>query len=727
MSAVASVPAVNGSHDSSKDSNPEHSPSRFTAVNGRDQGSLPSHNNNNNNSSNSNSNSNNTNNSNPSYTGPTENNSTAAHNEEPSVNAPTERDRASRNSVTPSHQPEQPGESANPSTQDPEPTYVASDGLSSPKTNRNKRKRSESGQTSPSSYQENHSVSPSPVPQPNPQIQGAGPNGASHMQSTSEADAAARKARQAYSAVPERSVSVQSTGNTSPWDNYDTQLANHAQLGHQPIDSSDAQLAEALQRDVQGPEHAAKIWSIVPEGESANESRKFTLSDTPPQERPIGPVQVGPKRKRVFSNRTKTGCMTCRRRKKKCDEQHPACNNCLRGGFLCEGYSSRSTWQKPSTSKAPVPLQAKDGYSEVPHFIPDMSPQRHDRAPAAIPTNNGKSRPIPVDEIEHVHVPSQHITSVAGVGSRGSWSNVTWPSGPSSFTPEHPAQRQSRDGPGINKISRAEQPKSDYHSALREMSHGAPHQKRGMPVFQGNIDQRPKHQQQQQPHVDATNYPAQARLALNMESHVAFEATKTEKEKMLAGEPYQNYFDPQLNRERERCKAALWRYNNASNPNLGISPDERRRLLQQVLMPPLDPQAEPSPNTPVGSLGPCAIVETPFNCHFGYNINIGEDVLISENCLLADDCPINIGAHTWIGPNVTILGSMAMGSMLDRKGSRSKYQGRPVVIAEDCWIGAGATILPGVSLGRGAYIAPGEVVKQQILPYGFQGLKPNFP
>ncbi|QSS54341.1 C6 zinc finger domain-containing protein [Histoplasma capsulatum var. duboisii H88] len=660
MSAVASVPAVNGSHDSSKDSNPEHSPSRFTAVNGRDQGSLPSHNNNNNNSSNSNSNSNNTNNSNPSYTGPTENNSTAAHNEEPSVNAPTERDRASRNSVTPSHQPEQPGESANPSTQDPEPTYVASDGLSSPKTNRNKRKRSESGQTSPSSYQENHSVSPSPVPQPNPQIQGAGPNGASHMQSTSEADAAARKARQAYSAVPERSVSVQSTGNTSPWDNYDTQLANHAQLGHQPIDSSDAQLAEALQRDVQGPEHAAKIWSIVPEGESANESRKFTLSDTPPQERPIGPVQVGPKRKRVFSNRTKTGCMTCRRRKKKCDEQHPACNNCLRGGFLCEGYSSRSTWQKPSTSKAPVPLQAKDGYSEVPHFIPDMSPQRHDRAPAAIPTNN-------------------------------------------------------------------EQPKSDYHSALREMSHGAPHQKRGMPVFQGNIDQRPKHQQQQQPHVDATNYPAQARLALNMESHVAFEATKTEKEKMLAGEPYQNYFDPQLNRERERCKAALWRYNNASNPNLGISPDERRRLLQQVLMPPLDPQAEPSPNTPVGSLGPCAIVETPFNCHFGYNINIGEDVLISENCLLADDCPINIGAHTWIGPNVTILGSMAMGSMLDRKGSRSKYQGRPVVIAEDCWIGAGATILPGVSLGRGAYIAPGEVVKQQILPYGFQGLKPNFP
>ncbi|OAX78500.1 hypothetical protein ACJ72_07189 [Emergomyces africanus] len=336
--------------------------------------------------------------------------------------------------------------------------------------------------------------------------------------------------------------------------------------------------------------------------------------------------------------------------------------------------------------------------------------------------SSGDSRPIPVDENELV--PAQYITSATGVGSRGSWSKGAWPSGPSSFTPELPSQRQLREGPGINKISRAEQPKPDYHVALRELSHGAPHPKPGMPVFQGNIDQRTKHQQ---PHVDPSNYQAQARMALTMEPHVAFDTPKTEKEKMLAGEPYQNYSDPQLNRERERCKAALWRYNNASNPNLGIGPDERRRLLKQVLMPPPDPQAEPGSSNPVGSLGPCVVVETPFNCHFGYNINIGEDVLISENCLLADDCPINIGAHTWIGPNVTILGSMAMGSMQDRKGSRSKYQGRPVVIAEDCWIGAGATILPGVSLGRGAYIAPGEVVKQQILPYGFQGLKPNFP
>ncbi|ODH49652.1 hypothetical protein GX48_04176 [Paracoccidioides brasiliensis] len=735
MSAVATAPVVNGNHESNKDSNSEHSPSRFTAVNGREHGA-PYNNNNNNSSSSSNNNNNNNNNHSNSHNnnnnnGPSENPPTATHNEEPPTTNSLERDRSGRNSGTPSRQPDQLIETTNHAAQDPEISYITSDGQSS-NANRNKRKRSETDerQSSPSSYQ-GQSISRSPVSKSDqhlePQIQAAGPKGATHIQASSELDTSSKGTRQNFTHV-ERGDSVQSTANTSTWDGYDAQqLPNHAQLGHQPIDSSDAQLAEALQRDVQGPDHGTKNWTPVPrpEGESVDQNRRLaTYSETPPQERPSGPVQVGPKRKRVFSNRTKTGCMTCRRRKKKCDEQHPSCNNCLRGGFLCEGYSSRSTWQKPSTAKGPVPLQAKDGYSEVsPQYIHDISPQRHERGPTTVHSDNGKSRPIPIDENERTA--SQYITSPTGTGSRGSWSKGTWPSGPSSSTPEHPSQGEFRDRPGINNMSRAEQSKTDYHAALREMSHANPHQKPGMPVFQGDMSQRPKHQQS---HVDTSSYSAQARLALNLEPHVPFEI-KTEKEKMLAGEPYVAHIAPQLIKERERCKAALWRFNNAGNPNLGIAPQERTRLLKQILMPPPDPQEDPTTttSTPIGSLGPGVVVETPFNCHYGYNINIGEDVLISENCLLVDDCAITIGAHTWIGPNVTILSSMAMGSMQDRKGAKSRYQGRPVVIAEDCWIGAGATILPGVSLGRGAYIAPGEVVKSQILPYGFQGLKPNFP
>ena len=45
------------------------------------------------------------------------------------------------------------------------------------------------------------------------------------------------------------------------------------------------------------------------------------------------------KTKRQFAHRTKTGCRTCRRRKKKCDEAKPWCNNCRRGNFVCDGYT----------------------------------------------------------------------------------------------------------------------------------------------------------------------------------------------------------------------------------------------------------------------------------------------------------------------------------------------------------------------------------------------------
>ncbi|CAI4215083.1 unnamed protein product [Parascedosporium putredinis] len=79
-------------------------------------------------------------------------------------------------------------------------------------------------------------------------------------------------------------------------------------------------------------------------------------------------IQMDPKkRKRNFSNRTKTGCMTCRKRKKKCDEQKPECINCLRGGFLCAGYPPQRgpVWQKPDNKASAIPLESKD-----PSYVP---------------------------------------------------------------------------------------------------------------------------------------------------------------------------------------------------------------------------------------------------------------------------------------------------------------------------------------------------------------------
>lgn len=100
------------------------------------------------------------------------------------------------------------------------------------------------------------------------------------------------------------------------------------------VETSDAQLADALQRETQAP-NSHRTWSVggQPDEDSADQYGTYG-SDRTPQ----GAVQAGPKRKRVFSNRTKTGCMTCRKRKKKCDEGQPYCEllplSTLRSTFL---------------------------------------------------------------------------------------------------------------------------------------------------------------------------------------------------------------------------------------------------------------------------------------------------------------------------------------------------------------------------------------------------------
>ncbi|KAF2833768.1 hypothetical protein CC86DRAFT_415746, partial [Ophiobolus disseminans] len=126
------------------------------------------------------------------------------------------------------------------------------------------------------------------------------------------------------------------------------------------------------------------------------------------------------KRKRQFANRTKTGCGTCRRRKKKCDEMKPECiagNNCTRGGFVCEGYASKVPWPKNGlTVKPPPPLQAKEhmhdptaAYPRCPGcnqiHIPHCEPARSNSQPYPdARTQNGsegaRARPIVVEEQE---------------------------------------------------------------------------------------------------------------------------------------------------------------------------------------------------------------------------------------------------------------------------------------------------------------------------------------
>jgi hypothetical protein len=52
-------------------------------------------------------------------------------------------------------------------------------------------------------------------------------------------------------------------------------------------------------------------------------------------------------RKKAFSHRSKTGCQTCRRRRKKCGEEKPACKNCVKSHFRCDFLDFRGGFLAP--------------------------------------------------------------------------------------------------------------------------------------------------------------------------------------------------------------------------------------------------------------------------------------------------------------------------------------------------------------------------------------------
>lgn len=100
----------------------------------------------------------------------------------------------------------------------------------------------------------------------------------------------------------------------------------------------------------------------------------------------------------------------------------------------------------------------------------------------------------------------------------------------------------------------------------------------------------------------------------------------------------------------------------------------------------------------------------PFYTDCGKNIQIGKNVFINSGCRFQDQGGITIGDHTLIGHNVVLVTlNHNMDPML-----RANLIPHPINIGNRVWIGANATICPGVSIGDGAVIAAGAVVTQDV-------------
>lgn len=170
-------------------------------------------------------------------------------------------------------------------------------------------------------------------------------------------------------------------------------------------------------------------------------------------------------------------------------------------------------------------------------------------------------------------------------------------------------------------------------------------------------------------------------------------ATRTEKHKMLAGELYRSA-DAELVADRRRARAILARYNAISDgdPNTPIS------LLREF----------------IGAVGDGTIVKPLFTCDYGYNIRLGHSVFINYHCVFLDCATIEIGDDVQIGPAVQLYTAQhPLDPVVRRSGLESAS---PIRIGNDAWIGGGAVVLPGVTIGARSVVGAGAVVVRDVPP-----------
>ena len=105
-------------------------------------------------------------------------------------------------------------------------------------------------------------------------------------------------------------------------------------------------------------------------------------------------------------------------------------------------------------------------------------------------------------------------------------------------------------------------------------------------------------------------------------------------------------------------------------------------------------------------------ISTPFTCEFGRNIHIGEKTFFNFNITILDVGEVHIGSHVLLAPNVQIYTATHSMDYLERR-SWTAYN-KPVRIGDDCWIGGGAIICPGVTIGPRSIIGAGAVVTRDI-------------
>jgi maltose O-acetyltransferase len=166
---------------------------------------------------------------------------------------------------------------------------------------------------------------------------------------------------------------------------------------------------------------------------------------------------------------------------------------------------------------------------------------------------------------------------------------------------------------------------------------------------------------------------------------------RTNRERMLAGDLYLAD-DPELERRMRRAAQLAHEFAGLATGD----PAGAREVLATLL----------------GSLGEGAVVRGPIYVDYGENLHIGPGTFVNYGLVALDVARIEIGADCQLGPNVQLLTAYHPTEPGPR---RAKLEAAaPIALGDNVWLGGGAIVLPGVTIGEDSVVGAGAVVTKDL-------------
>ena len=163
------------------------------------------------------------------------------------------------------------------------------------------------------------------------------------------------------------------------------------------------------------------------------------------------------------------------------------------------------------------------------------------------------------------------------------------------------------------------------------------------------------------------------------------------KDRMLRGELY-NGADEEMVADFARAQDLLARYNATAHAEQAV----RDAILAELL----------------GSMGEGVVIRPPFRCEYGTPVSVGAGTFMNYDCVMLDVAAITIGAACQVATRVQFLTAT---HPIDPEPRRLGWEsGEPIVVGDNVWLGGGAILCPGVTIGDDTVVGAGAVVTRDL-------------